>query len=188
MPKPELTKKLIADALKKLSAHKHLDKISISEIVDSAGLNRQTFYYHFQDKQELVCWIFDSDVISLTDKTSNAALLSDIVGHLYSERTFYIDALTSDVQNNLREHLFKYCYLRCTDELLIILGSRKMDEKAQQMVAEFFTHAVVGSVVRWAQEGMKTDNQQFVGDYGPFLKGQLVFAINYYVNDNSGGN
>ena len=188
MPKPELTKKLIADALKKLSAHKHLDKISISEIVDTAGLNRQTFYYHFQDKQELVCWIFDTDVISLADKTQNAVLLSDIVGHLYSEKNFYIYALTSEVQNNLREHLFKYCYRRCTEELLIILGSRKADEKALHMVAEFFTHAIVGSLVRWAQEGMKTDNKQFVGDYGPFLKGQLVFSVNYYADDSSDEN
>ena len=35
--------------------NKRLDKISISEIVGAAGLNRQTFYYHFRDKQELIC-------------------------------------------------------------------------------------------------------------------------------------
>ena len=74
MPKPELTKKLIADTLKKLASGKHLDKISISEIVDAAGLNRQTFYYHFQDKQELICWIFDTDIATLTDKKQNNTL------------------------------------------------------------------------------------------------------------------
>ena len=42
MPKPELTKKLLADTLKKLISQKPLDKISVGEIVDAAGLNRQT--------------------------------------------------------------------------------------------------------------------------------------------------
>ncbi|MEA5068147.1 MAG: TetR family transcriptional regulator, partial [Christensenellaceae bacterium] len=68
MSKPELTKQLLASTLKKLASGKHLDKISISEIVAAAGLNRQTFYYHFQDKQELICWIFDTDIARIMDE------------------------------------------------------------------------------------------------------------------------
>jgi len=182
MPKPELTKKLIADTLKKLASDKHLDKISISEIVDAAGLNRQTFYYHFKDKQELICWIFDTDVASLTDKKQNNTLLDDIVEYIYSLQEFYIDALTSAVQNNLREHLFKYSYSRCMDELLSILGERHMDEKLLNLFGCFFAHAVVGILVQWAQEGMQTDSIQFLEECVPILKEQLVSVVESYAN------
>ena len=182
MPKPELTKKLIADTLKKLASGKHLDKISISEIVDAAGLNRQTFYYHFQDKQKLICWIFDTDIATLTDKKQNNTMLDDIVEYIYSEKDFYIDALTSEVQNNLREHIYEVCHSRCIDELLSILGKRKMDEKALDLFARFFTHAVVGSLVQWAQEGMQTDNIQFLEEYAPIIKEQLVSTVERYAN------
>jgi len=47
MAKPELTKQLIAQTLKKLMLNTPLDKISVQEIVDACGLNRKTFYYHF---------------------------------------------------------------------------------------------------------------------------------------------
>ena len=182
MPKPELTKKLIADTLKKLASGKHLDKISISEIVKNAELNRQTFYYHFRDKQELICWIFDTDVNVLAENADNKILLDHIIGYIYSERIFYIDALTSEVQNNLREYLYKYCYLRCMDELLVILDSREIDEKALNIFARFFTHAIVGGLVQWAQEGMQTDNIQFIEEYSPILKAQLISAVESYMN------
>ena len=45
----EITKKSLANALYQKMKVKPLDKITIKEIVDECGLNRQTFYYHFQD-------------------------------------------------------------------------------------------------------------------------------------------
>lgn len=177
MPRPEHTKQLIADTLKKLALDKHLDKISISEIVDAAGLNRQTFYYHFKDKQDLICWIFDTDVAGLTDKKQNNTLLDDLVECIYSEKDFYIDALTSEAQNNLRDHLYKAGYRRCVDEILSILGNRTMDERAIALYARIFTNAMIGSLVQWAQEGMKTDDMQFLEEYAPLIREHLVYAV-----------
>ena len=37
---------------------KPLDKIRITEICQAAEIERSTFYYHFEDKYELVAWIF----------------------------------------------------------------------------------------------------------------------------------
>ena len=48
-----ITKKAIAGALKTVCKEKAFDKISIADITAACGLNRQTFYYHFQDKYEL---------------------------------------------------------------------------------------------------------------------------------------
>ena len=45
-----ITKKAIAAALKQVCREKPFDKISIADITAVCGLNRQTFYYHFQDK------------------------------------------------------------------------------------------------------------------------------------------
>ena len=48
-----ITKRAIAEALKQVCKEKPFDKISISDITAVCGLNRQTFYYHYQDKYEL---------------------------------------------------------------------------------------------------------------------------------------
>ena len=44
-----LTEKALAASLKKLLEKKTLDKITVKDITDDCGVNRQTFYYHFHD-------------------------------------------------------------------------------------------------------------------------------------------
>ena len=51
------TKIAIAYAFKDLLSEKPINKITINDITDKCNINRQTFYYHFQDIRDLVEWI-----------------------------------------------------------------------------------------------------------------------------------
>ena len=42
-----ITKNALATSLKKLMNSTPLDKITVKSIVSDCGVNRQTFYYHF---------------------------------------------------------------------------------------------------------------------------------------------
>ena len=48
------TKFAIAFAFKELLLEKSIDKITINDITEKCGINRQTFYYHFHDIYELI--------------------------------------------------------------------------------------------------------------------------------------
>ena len=52
------TKYALARSLKKVLEKKSLDKITITDITDDCGVNRQTFYYHFHDIYELIEWMY----------------------------------------------------------------------------------------------------------------------------------
>ena len=57
MPRSNQTKQLLAQSLQELMATTPLEKISVNDIVDHANVGRNTFYYHFEDKYDLVnCW------------------------------------------------------------------------------------------------------------------------------------
>ena len=43
-----ITKRALAQSLKKIAGKKEINKITITDITDKCGLNRQTFYYHFK--------------------------------------------------------------------------------------------------------------------------------------------
>ena len=45
MANSNITKKALAQSLKELGATKILDKITVADITDHCGVNRQTFYY-----------------------------------------------------------------------------------------------------------------------------------------------
>jgi len=49
-----LTKKLLQEGLLRLLETKHLEKISVTELCKEAGINRATFYNHYNSPQELL--------------------------------------------------------------------------------------------------------------------------------------
>ena len=57
------TKQAIASALIELCEQKDFRKISVQDITKKVGLNRQTFYYHFTDKYDLLRWIYRHDAL-----------------------------------------------------------------------------------------------------------------------------
>ena len=53
------SKKLITDALVKLLDEKTLDKITVTDIVKKADINRGTFYAHYENVSDVVTSIFE---------------------------------------------------------------------------------------------------------------------------------
>ncbi|HAH77931.1 MAG TPA: dihydroxyacetone kinase transcriptional activator DhaS, partial [Ruminococcaceae bacterium] len=56
------TKAKLADSLKDLMKKTPFRKITIQNVTDHCGLNRQTFYYHFKDMYDLLRWIYQNEI------------------------------------------------------------------------------------------------------------------------------
>lgn len=54
-------KKAIRDSFIKLLNERPLSQITVRDIVDDCGVNRNTFYYYFQDISQLVETIINED-------------------------------------------------------------------------------------------------------------------------------
>lgn len=55
------TKQMIKKVLVSLCETQPFRKISVQQIAQEAGINRQTFYYHFTDKYDLLRWVYYED-------------------------------------------------------------------------------------------------------------------------------
>ena len=62
MQKQERTKKWIASAFLELADQVPPGKITVKMLCDRAGVNRSTFYYHFDSIQVLIHWIYHEEV------------------------------------------------------------------------------------------------------------------------------
>ena len=106
-----ITKRALSDALKELMAEISFSKIYVSQICERCGMSRQSFYYHFKDKYDLVNWIFNADFLDLFQQQFTDEDPLDIVrlmAHkLYDNRIFYKNALSVSGQNSLSEHMRK---------------------------------------------------------------------------------
>lgn len=157
----EKTKRALAAALKALMQEKSFDKISIGEICERCGMNRKSFYYHFEDKYDLVNWIFDTEFAEMAEKKSykdSWEVLQDISRFLYEDRSFYRKALQIKGQNSFSDH-FRELLLPAISGWL---GDILKNERIEEFQSLFFADAFIMAFQRWIIEYATMPPEEFL--------------------------
>ncbi len=157
---------MLADSLKKLMTTKPLNKISIHEIVEDCGVNRQTFYYHFHDIFDLLEWMFTEEALSLFRDSSDPLSLNAGVLRLlrYIKQN---EALCLCTLHSLgHKHLRKFFYDGINNVILSIVNEYSSDlnvsEEHKIFIAHFYTVSFAGFIENWLQEGLKDDPDEII--------------------------
>lgn len=120
MPVRENTKSMFAAALKELLKTRQLKNLRVNDICAWCGAKRQTFYYHFRDKYNLVAWIYWKDLeTSVREYSGNLCeeQLACLLNRLDAERAFYRKVFSETAQNSLDDSIYRY-NVEKTEELL----------------------------------------------------------------------
>ena len=160
MPESKSTKRTLAQALKELMAAQPFSKISVSDICAHCGMSRKSFYYHFQDKYDLMNWIFYTEFIGTLQHPGQIdgwQLLLNICTYLYKEQAFYRNALSVRGQNCFQDYFieviqpFMYAFVQevCTET------------EDLQFFVTFYTDAFLASIIRWLNEGAVLPPERF---------------------------
>ena len=108
-----ITKKRIAKSFKKLLSKQSFEKISVRQIMEDAGIRRQTFYNHFLDKYELLEWIFQTELREqVTDNLeyiSGYQLLQELLHYFNVNKSFYAQLFDIVDQNDFSSYFQTYC-------------------------------------------------------------------------------
>lgn len=154
MAGPGRTKLILAEATKKLMCEKPFAKISVGDIVEECELNRNSFYYHFKDKYDLVNWIFYTEVVAEVsqhdiENASSWSLMENLFHYFYQNKEFYINALSVEGQNSFSE------YYHDLLKSLIKARSKNLfeDDDFQDFYVSFFVDALTFATFRWLKEG-----------------------------------
>ena len=178
---------LLADSLKELARIHSIEKITIREITDKAGVIRPTFYNHFQDKYELVDWIFYNEAISLISEEltyenwDQKVLL--LLHHMKAESHFYVNMLEISMESGFQEYLF-----RVTKELfgnLILQIYDKIQTEEIEFIASFYAFGISGTIIFWARNGMRETPEELVMQLRFLSEGTQKFAATRYLTNHS---
>ena len=94
---------LLAESFKELALKQPIEKITIKEITDKAGVIRPTFYNHFQDKYDLLEWIIDKELLEPVEPLIQNGMINEALVLLFSgierEKEFYTKASRLEGQN-----------------------------------------------------------------------------------------
>lgn len=173
----QFTKRAIVESFFKLLNQKPLDKITVKELVDDCGINRNTFYYHFEDLHALLVFAMNAEVERVMAKHSNAPSLAEgfveaaqfaldnrrAVYHIYNsvnrvELERYLNSVAGEVIRSLIEK----------EE-----AAAGADPEDKALLIRFFKSGLVGIVTSWMENGMKEDPEVLIKNLERLLDGSV---------------
>ena len=145
-----------------------MSDITIQDITDDCGINRQTFYYHFADIYDLVEWtcIEDTEKVLKENKTYDTwqeGFLAVFV--LAKKDKAFIDNIYRSVSLEMLE---QYLY-----RLVYPLIKGVVDEKAKNL-------AFVGVLLEWVRSDMREAPEAIVGRVSKIADGAIELAFHNF--------
>lgn len=179
-----MTKKALAASLKKLMTQTSLEKITVKDVVADCGVNRQTFYYHFQDIYDLLGWIYRTEAVDgigdcKTYGTWQQGYLK-VFQYVSANKAFCRNTLHSLGREHLDRFLREVTYGMIMGVINEVAGGTKVTEVEKNFVANFYTCAFIGLVILWIEDGMKDDPERIVDDLNKLIEGDIARAIKKY--------
>lgn len=160
---PNFTRRAIKESFLKLLNQRPLNQITVKDIVEDCGINRNSFYYHFSDLPALVEEIMAEQVSAMVENHPTVDSVqegSDAIVEfvMHNKRAIYhiYNSVSRDV---FERHLMEVCRYVVTTYLDGML--EEVEEADRDAILRFHRCACFGSVIDWLNGGMKDD----VSDY-----------------------
>lgn len=183
----QMTKNALADSLKALLEFRPVDKITISDITDDCGVNRMTFYYHFQDIYDLLewSWIREANKVLNGKKTYDTWQQGflQIFNAVSENKQIVMNIYHSVNREQIEIYLYKLTYdllFGVVEENAAGMDVRDDDKK---FIADFYKYAFVGLILDWIKNGMKADPSQVIEHLDVLIHGDIKKALNKFRTD-----
>lgn len=154
-----------------------LDRITVSGLTSAAGINRQTFYYHFADVYDLAVWVFEQDVANhIMDHASYDQWAEGYRTLLQYMRDNHdqILAVINSVDHRERDAFFLRQFRAMMSAIVTELqGDLVLSDEDRQFVIDHFAAIVLGHFLQWLVEGAKEDPNILVPKIEKVLRGTV---------------
>lgn len=148
-----ITRESIEISLLQLLEKKDFKKITISELVERAGVSRAAFYRNYGSKEEILKSIFESSIAKITKSLDGYNLKTDLYQvwvYLLKEVKKEAKIISLAIDYNFEQVLTKAVY----DFLEKRNGSSL--NGAGSYLNSFWSSAIVSVISKWVKDGMKT--------------------------------
>ena len=152
----------IYEAFRSLSLKKKIDKITVTDITDLAGVSRVSFYYHFRSVYDLAVNIIEEDlrarqVLPIAHEDCERALLI-LLETIRKHKELAKMLIDSDGMDTLYEHA-RLWSLHLADAALPECPF-PVDKDAQKTILNFYRNAIGGAIWDWIIDDCREDPQK----------------------------
>lgn len=158
MDRHELMRRHFSETLMAMCETRRLSEITVADLIEEAGTARQTFYNHFSDINDLICYAGSLPVRSVSQPFADFESTRRIYAITRRYRSFFCQLPAQTGQNNFWEStamwLKKMYYDRFLDE-----GMDSDERVYRKTCIDFYCSGSTAVTRAWCASGMETPDE-----------------------------
>lgn len=179
------TRIAIMNTFMDLLEHESLDKITVKDIIEIAEINRNTFYYYFNDIYDLLDQIFEEELNKVLSTVNEDCTFYEEYVRTGSILINHKKAIIHIYQSKSKEIVEGYLQ-KTTEEVVRRFVKRaarqyEISEEGIQFITCFYSSALVGNAMHWIKEGMPAYRKDFMKMVSTSYEATIDDMIRNYV-------
>lgn len=175
------TQEAMIDVFMELLKEKSFDKITVKEIIEGAEINRNTFYYHYEDIYDLLESAFQREVMKFREDSRP----ENTFGEEYLRTVRFLmehkEAIIHLYRSKSRRVIISYVEFAVSSFIgrfvEVESESTKLSLQGKEYITYFYSDAVLAATLRWVEGKMKgsqedlmeTIENSFYATIGPMI-------------------
>ncbi len=151
--KSDLTKAAIKKSFLKLLNEKPISQISVRDIAEGCGFNRNTIYYHYDDipclVEEIVIEAADHIIAQYSDFSSLEACLEQAVEYALAHKRSVLNIYNSSNRSVYELYLMKVCGAVVEKYINTVFGNTNADPDSLETLIRFYKCESFGQIIDW---------------------------------------
>ena len=151
MAHSDVTKKALADSLKKLLRQRGIEKITVEEICAESMVSRRSFYRYFVDKFDLLTWTYNYDFCRMVDVRPDKTIWDyypEILRYIHADPQFFKNAFSYTGPNSFRY----FCFVKLYPLILNDFEHYFDNEREARFAVQRYVYAAFDGYVWWLSQ------------------------------------
>ena len=155
------TKEIIARTFTELLDEKPMSKVTVKDIVERCGVNRNTFYYHFRDIPDVVEFIlkkkWDEILEAPQEKASILECMEEMAALVRSNRKLMLNVYRSVKRDTFLFYMNEVATYIITEYFDKNMNEFNLDKREIQMLIKYYKCLFIGILIEWLDHGLEDD-------------------------------
>ena len=157
----DLTRAAIKAAMEKLLDQRPLSQITVKDIVSACGINRNTFYYHYQGIPELIAEIVNDDADAVIKSYPTLESLEDcletVIRSAMDKKRAIFHIYNSASRDVYERYLWSTCGHVVGAYLDTVLNGRQLPATDRDLIHRYYTCIAYGCISYWLDSNMRDE-------------------------------
>lgn len=175
------TEDLIKKEFMNLLDKKTLNKITVTELAKKCDIERKTFYYHYENLEQLIKEIFESELDVVIEEFNENLSWEDsfivaakfILENKRAIRHIYF----SDYKANVEKYVYSMAGEVITKYVKHISKDTMAKDIDINLISYFYQCALSTALIQWIATDMKTDPVVVTNRIGKLMDGNILLSL-----------